>query len=423
MNLIECLKLAFNILRHSKLRSWLSIIGIVIGVASVIAIMSLGEGMKQSLSEQLGGLGSDMVTVSSGFSRAGEPEANFRREGVKSVESSLKVKNLTNKDIQAIKLVSNVAYVQGVISSRGEVKYLGQTLSANVKGIDVNVWKDMESTELESGRYLTQGDQNSVVIGSRVASSFKQKIQVNRQISIEGKIFKVVGILKESSGVVMGSYDSMIFMPIEVARTTLEDARLKDFDSIEIKVKDVNLIDETLTKMESVLMLERAVNQKNKDFSITSVKAMQETISSSISSMSLFLTAIAAISLLVGAIGIANTMFTTILEKTKEIGIMKAIGAKDKDILGIFLSNSVMISLSGGIIGGILGILSSHLITSAISGGGMGIGRMFGRGSVTVTPGIFLLVLGISVTIGILSGIIPAYRASKMNPVDALRYE
>lgn len=420
MKLLKCLKLAFNILYHNKLRSWLSIIGIVIGVGSVISIMALGEGMQKSLEERLGSLGADMVTVSPGFSRATGGFGGFRNEGRDRDDSGIAPKNLTNKEVQTLKLVPNVAYIQGVVSQRGDIGYLDEKFSANVKGVDTNVWKNMEVTELESGRYLTQGDKNVAVIGNGIAKGrFKQDIQLNRQITIEGKPFRVVGILKESTG--LGSSNSIVYIPIEAARVTLEDVGEKEFDSIEIRIKDVNLIDETLTQIESRLMLIRAVNSRTKDFTVNSVKATQETISQTLTTMSLFLSAIAAISLLVGSVGIANTMFTTVLEKTKEIGIMKAIGAKNRNILLIFLLNSGMIGLTGGIIGGIFGILGSKLISTFFSSG-LGIGRV-NSGAAIVTSKILLLVLGLSILIGILSGIIPAYKASKMNPVDALRYE
>ena len=279
----------------------------------------------------------------------------------------------------------------------------------------------MDTTGLESGRYLSQGDTNVVVIGYKLAKEkFKGDIQLGQQITIEGKPFRVVGILKDSSG--MGGSGSSVFMPINVARTILENVGNKEFDSIEIKIKDVNQIEETLSQIEERLMLARAVNERTKDFTVGSVKEMQETISSTISSMTLFLGAIAAISLLVGAVGIANTMFTTVLEKTKEIGIMKSIGAKNKDILLIFLFNSCMIGLVGGILGGILGIVISRLLTVYLLSG-LDTGMVRGIISTIVTPESFLLVFGVSVSIGILAGIIPAYRASKMNPVDALRYE
>lgn len=421
MKFSKCLKLALNILIHSRLRSWLSITGIVIGVASVITILSLGEGMQQSLEERLGGLGADIITVSPGFSRAVGAMGGFhRREGFEA-ENSAAQKNLTNKDVQALKLVPNIAYIEGVISKRAEIGYLTETFSSSVKGVDTKVWKSIVTTELESGRYLSQGDTNVAVIGNELADDrFKQDIQLNRQITIEGKPFRVVGILKESSG--MGS-SSGVFIPIETARTTLEDAGEKEFDSIEIKIKDTNLIEETLEQIEKKLMLARAVSEKTKDFSVSSVKAMQETISETLTTMTLFLGAIAAISLLVGAIGIANAMFTTVLEKTKDIGVMKAIGAKNSDILLIFLFSSGMIGLSGGIIGAIFGFIGSKLISTFLASSLMMGGRAASGSVAVITPRIVLLVLSISISIGIISGVIPAYRASKMKPVEALRYE
>lgn len=419
MKLIKSLKLAFNILIHSKVRSSLSIIGIVIGVASVIAILSLGAGMQQSLNERLGSLGSDIITISPGASRASGSQAGFRDDdfGGRGRTTISETKNITSKDVEALKLIPNVGKIEGTVSKRADVGYLSETSSFSVKGVDPKVWKDMVVSKLEAGRYLSQGDTNVVVIGSRIASGrFKENIQLNRQITIEGKPFRVVGILKASTG--FGSDDSNIYMPIDTARITLKDVDAKALDSIEIKIKDVNQIDDTLAQIESRLMLTRAVNDRTKDFSVNSVKEMQESISQTLTIMTLFLGAIAAISLLVGAIGIANTMFTTVLEKTKEIGIMKSVGAKNKDILLIFLFNSAMIGLTGGIIGSLLGILGSEVFSIFTV-------RLMGGVSATtiVTPQLVILVVGFSVLIGIIAGVVPAYRASKMNPVDALRYE
>ncbi len=428
MKVTKSIKLAYNILSHSKLRSWLSIIGVVIGVASVIAIMSLGEGMQQAMEERLGTLGADVVTVSLGYSRATGGQAEFRRfdegsAGRTLTTSERTIQNLTNKEVQALKLVPNIKYIQGVVSKRADIGYLDQTISTTVKGVDTKVWKDMETTGLDSGRYLTQGDTNVAVIGYDIANKrFKQSIPINRQITIEGKPFRVVGILKESEGLGIGGQSgSTVYIPIEVARTTLEDVGSKEFTSIEIRVEDTDLIEDTLTQIESRLMLVRAENERTKSFTVSSVKEMQETISQSLSTMTLFLSAIAAISLLVGAVGIANTMFTTVLEKTKEIGIMKSIGAKNKDIMLMFLFNSGMVGLAGGLLGGLIGIAASYAMSTFILSS-LNIGRM-SLGSTVVTPETLILILGLSVGIGILAGIIPAYRASKMNPVDALRYE
>jgi len=164
------------------------------------------------------------------------------------------------------------------------------------------------------------------------------------------------------------------------------------------------------------------VTDRTKDFTVSSSSSIQETVSSTIETITLFLGAIAAVSLLVGAVGIANTMFTTVLEKTKEIGIMKAIGAKNRDIMVIFLMNSALVGVVGGVIGIILGTLASAIMGggSMSAGGGM-VGGMFG--STLVTPELLLSAMGIAVGIGMFAGAIPAYRASRLKPVDALRYE
>lgn len=425
MNISRYLKLAFNILVHSKLRSWLSIIGIVIGVGSVIAIMSLGEGMQQELESNLGTLGADIMTVSLGNERAFGPQGGFRVRGEgneESRETSERTQaNLTNREVQALKLIPNIKYIGGVVSGRGDMNYLSQTSGVSVQGVDTKVWKYMITTELASGRYLSQGDKNVIVIGSRVAEGmFKQDIQINRPVMIEGTPFRVVGILKASTG--FGGSDRTVYMPIETAREVLEDiGDKKKFDSIVIKVNDANLLDNTEAQINNKLMLVRAVTEEKKDFTISSVKATQETISSMLSSMTLFLGAIAAISLIVGAIGIANTMFTTVLQKTKEIGVMKAVGAKNRTIMLIFLFNSAMIGLVGGILGGILGIILSSWVPIMLGASSIMPGR-FGL-TTLVTPELVGFVIGFSIFIGLVSGAIPAYRASKMNPVDALRYE
>jgi putative ABC transport system permease protein len=236
-------------------------------------------------------------------------------------------------------------------------------------------------------------------------------------IIIEGTNFKIVGILNESGGI-GGGGDNSIIMPIEAARNTLSDVGTDEFDSITVKVTDENLVEETISDIDAKLMLSRHVTNKTKDYSISSSLAMQETISSTLESMTLFLTAIAAVSLLVGAVGIANTMFTTVLERTKQIGIMKAIGAKNHDIMTIFLMNSALVGLVGGIIGIIIGSVASTIVVLPIMGG-----RMMNGGGNVVTPQLMLFALSIAVGIGVLAGLIPAYRASKLKPVDALRYE
>lgn len=430
MKFQKSVKIALNILLHSKLRSWLTIIGIVIGIAAVVSIVSIGQGAQQSLEERLGGLGADIITISPGFARAAGPAGGFREVGGAEGSISMRLggqtsttspsKNLTNNDVQFLKSISNVKYVSGIVSGRGETYYLGERSSVSIEGVDPLIWRDMVTTELESGRYLMQGDTNSVVVGNRIANSlFKNKIEVNRQITINEKPFRVVGILKESG---FGGGDNTVFMSIKMARTILGDVGDKKLDSISVKVEDANLIDETTTEITEKLMVARGIfDEKKKDFTVTSAKAMQESISAAVNTMVLFLGAIAAISLIVGAVGISNTMFTSVLEKTKEIGIMKAIGAKNKDVLIIFLLTSGMIGLVGGLIGITFGVLASM----SLEGISIRLGMMGAGGSlkVAIAPELLIFAIAFSVLIGVLAGIIPAYRASKMKLVDALRYE
>lgn len=427
MRLKKSFQLALNILIHSPLRSWLTIIGIVIGIAAVVSIVSISLGAQKQLQDRLGSLGADVITVSPGFSRAAGAMGGFRMEGFGGDRgSSSGGKNLTSKDILVLKSISNVKYVMGQISGQEDMTFLSKTASVSIRGVDASVWKDITTEKIGSGRFLTQGDSLAVVLGGNTKSVFGADTPINSKIIINGKSFNVAGILQSSTG--MGGGERVtVYMPIETARVVLDRAGQEDLDSISVKISDVSLSDDTVALITDKLMMSRGIlNAKKQDFSVSSPTSMQETISQTMNTMGLFLGAIAAISLLVGGIGIANTMFTSVLEKTKEIGIMKAIGTKNQDILAIFLLNSGMIGFVGGMGGVILGVFCSGLIgylgsSTSATEGGMGLGRIFG--STAVTPQLLIFALAFSVIIGMIAGAIPAYRASKLNPVDALRYE
>ena len=419
MKVRKSLRLAVNILVHSKLRSWLTIIGIVIGIAAVVAIVSIGEGLQQDVESHLGGLGADLITISPGGGRA---SAGFRgppghEQG--STATSTDAENLTKKDVQVLQSVDGVALIQATVSGQGEVYYLGEKASVSIEGVDPLVWKEMTTSELASGRFLGPSDYNVVIVGNSIAeNTFKQPLTVNRMITIEDKPFRIVGILQESGG--FGGDDRSIIMPIDAARDILEDVGEEEFDSITIKAANTDDVDQIMGEAEQKLLISRHLTEDTKDFRISSSQSTLETMSDITQTISSFLTAIAAVSLLVGSVGIANTMFTSVLEKTKEIGIMKAIGAKNGDIMMIFLLNSAIV----GLVGGLLGIGLGTGISSLLPLLGMGIMGMGGAGMTTViTPLLLIGALLLSMGIGMAAGVIPAYRASKLKPVDALRYE
>lgn len=423
MKIQRSFKIALNIILHSKIRSWLTIIGIIIGIAAVVSIVSLGQGAQQSLEKNLQSLNADILTITPGFSRAHGAEAGFHGpEGgsPSTASTTTTAKNLSTRDVIALKSIPNIIKVTGIVSgSVDSVSFLGKTAKASVQGVDPAVWKDISTAELSSGRSLTQGDTNVVVVGSRVANSTFSGLEINRQMTINGKVFRVVGILKESGA----GDDSKIIMPIDDAVTIIEGKDLKSFDTILIKIQDIALTDETVTKINDKLLLSHGIFKAQKqDFSVSSPKSMQERVTSAISSVTLFLTAIAVISLIVGTIGVMNTMFTSVLEKTKEIGILKALGAKNRDILAIFLLNSAIIGIIGGIFGIILGLITSNYF-SALSGSSTASMGKFSLGSAYVSPSLIIGVFLLSLFVGLIAGAIPAYRASKLKPVDALRYE
>ncbi|MFA6073426.1 MAG: ABC transporter permease [Candidatus Woesearchaeota archaeon] len=397
---------------HSKLRSWLTIIGIVIGVASVIAITSIGSGMQQTMTDQLGGLGGDLLTLNAGFSRGSNMFGPSDRNGggTSSAVATEDEPILDRTDVQALKSIPEILLIETEIRGNVDVAFLGKSGTVSLTGVDPAVWSEITTNEIAEGRMLDSADQNVVVIGGSLSDSyFGKPLGINQMITIEGNVYRVVGILDDTS--------NSIYMPIQMAYQVLDDKEEGVYDSITIKIKDEEQLDEVMNKTALKLMQIRHITTKTKDFSLTSSKQMQETRSEMMSSMNSFLIAIAAVSLIVGAVGIANTMFTSVMEKTKEIGIMKAIGARNKDIMLIFLLNALLIGIVGGLLGIIFGILLSAALPAI-----MGQSAML-RGGTFVSLNAILLAISVSAIIGVLAGIIPAYKGSKLKPVDALRYE
>ncbi len=404
------LKIGLNMLVHSKLRSWLTIIGIVIGVGSVIGIVSLGDAMEANVQSKLADLDLTKITISPGYTKA-----SSNMHGPPNMEGSTSTDaELTDDDIDALQGMEGIQYIEGEISGSEEVKYSGETATLSITGVDPQVWKYMTSLKTQSGRLLEPADKYVAVIGSDIASeTFDHNIGVNQVITINNKSVRVVGILEEKGEM----DDSKIYMPIDGALELIDDAEEDVYDSISVKAKSEDLVDELTEDIEEKLMISRRIIQEDdRDFSVTSSKSLAESVTEMIGTMTLFLGAIAAVSLLVGSVGIANTMFTFVLEKTKEIGTMKAIGAKNRDILMIFLFNSGMVGLVGGILGVMLGwIVSAGL--QAMMGS-----EMTGEGG-RVSISLMIEGLLLAILTGVISGVVPAYRASKLKPVDALRYE
>ncbi len=415
MKILDIFRLSLSHVKKSKMRSWLTIIGIVIGVAAVVAIISIGQGMQASVEARLGSLGADLITVTPGFSRAGGGGFEGGRGG-----GSATI-NLTDRDANTIKQVPGVLYVNGMVSGSSDIRLGTEKTSVSVSGVDTAVWRSMVTTQLESGRYLQPGDSNAVVIGNSLAhTTFLQPITLNKPITIGGRNFKVVGILVSSGGGFGGGGDNTVYMSADYARQVITtNISRNQFTSILVKVGDVSQASTIAAAITQKLLPERHVNPRTQDFTVTAFATIQQQITSVVQSISLFLAAIAAVSLLVGAVGIANTMFMSVMERTRQIGLLKALGATDNEVMELFLMESGLF----GFVGGLIGIISGVLISVIISEVGL---RALGPGgamSAVVTPQLLIFALGFSIFVGVISGVAPARSAAKMNPVDALRFE
>jgi putative ABC transport system permease protein len=442
MKISDILLLSLNSLTHRGLRSWLTILGIIIGVAAVVAMLSVGNGMTQSMESSLSGLGADILTVSAGYSQAEGPLGGFEgRQGgfegrpdfggssmgfqpFTEETTSSDDPILTDSDISAISSAEGVVAVSGIVSGRGELQYLSQTVHVSIEGIDPVAWGEMTTSQLDSGRFLSYGDVSGVVVGYNVANDmFDKALTVNTQIKIEGTTFKIVGILAQSGTGSFGGDDRTVFMTLTAARNIVDDVGSGEYSSIEVKITDADYYEQISENIENELYSSRFVTEDTQDFTVTSSASMADTIKSSMETLSFFFIGIATISLLVGAIGIANTMFMSVMERTRLIGILKSLGTRNSEIMKLFLAESGIIGFMGGLLGIFLGLILVGII-SEMGFSLMGIGRSATSTSMAVvTPDLIVFALAFSTVIGIISGLIPARKAAKLQVVEAMRSE
>jgi putative ABC transport system permease protein len=452
MKLAKILKIALSMVKANKLRSWLTIIGVIIGIASVMAIVTTGEYFQEQVTETLEGIGGDTITIvaSIPFEISSEENMNYEEDMAESSDENeviigetdgesenltydpieLETETeavLTRKDVFAIRSIPAVEYVNVNVQTGAQLKIGTESTYVFVDGVDPGVWPDFTKKKIGEGRMLAPGDRAVVVISNELSKDiFEQEIRLNQMILLNGKSYRVIGILEKDGGLLGGMgglFGSSVYMPYQEVyslRNSGEDAfeREQDvYDNIEVKLYGDADYDAALQEIERKLRLTRRVTEDTQDFYVNSQKEVIESTQKLINGLTAFLAFIASISLLVGSTGIANTMFTSVLEKTKEIGIMKAIGAKNGDIMLIFLCNAAMISLVGGIIGILLGTTAVQLILLLISLK-MNIPFEFAlslKGTLIATL--------VSIVVGLIAGLVPAKNASELKPVDALRYE
>jgi putative ABC transport system permease protein len=415
MSLMDTLRTAIAALLANKLRSLLTVLGIVIGVAAVISVLSIGQGVTASVSSRVEDLGSNLVFVRSGATATG---------GVQGAQGS--AQTLTMEDAQSLADPVNapdVLMVAPEVNTGAQIVAGSENLRSRVVGT-TEAYLEVRDVEVLEGRFITDQDvlriATSVVLGYNVAGElFGPFSPVGQIVRINNRAFTVIGVLEEQGGTTQGLLDDMVVMPITTVRFRLQ-AQVTAQGELSVQIINVEAssadrMGEAKEQITAILRQRHKIIGSDDDFTVTSQEDLMAALSEVTSMLTLFLGAIAGISLMVGGIGIMNIMLVSVTERTREIGLRKAVGARTGDILKQFLSEAILLSAFGGAVGVFLGWGFAQLF-ERISLNGQQIETL-------VTVEVVSLSVGVAVAIGLFFGFYPALRASRLDPIEALRSE
>lgn len=415
MRFKDSIRISFITLRTNKMRSALTILGIVIGVGSVIIMMSLGSGAQNLIVGQIASMGSNNIYI-----EPGSPAGSMSQQ----VIDQLGKVNLKAKDAEAIAKDPNVERVSIMIYGNGIASYAGEDKKITFMGIDSEAMS-ISDLSIMSGRGINEDDVTGmtriVVLGYKLSKDlFGEEDPLGKYIRIKKLNLKVVGILEEKGGQIFQTFDDYAYIPITTTQKLLMGVDY--INAILVQAKSEKVIDQIVENARIILREQHGIYNPEGDLTKDDFKVMSQVETASMltqitGALTAFLSSVAAIALIVGGIGIMNIMLVSVSERTREIGLRKAVGARNKDILNQFLIESITLTLLGGIIGFIGGTLFSFAVSVIIS-------KLLGANWGFVIPiGAVVLAFGVAAIVGLVFGIYPAKKAAKLNPIEALRHE
>ena len=407
--LLMVLRAALNSLTLHKLRSFLTMLGVVIGVGAVIALVAVGEGAQAQVVSQFQALGSNLLTVTA------RTNFGFQRGGLRQ-----STRQLTSADVEAIRgLATSVKLIAPDYGANATVTYGDKTTSTGITGVTED-YSIVRNWGVARGRFITSEDEDNlamvVVLGPTTVKNLFGSTQANpigETVRINRQNFEVVGVLKSKGQSGPQNQDDVVFMPLRTAQLKFGGAGTTRLRSISMQVRSAGETDLAQAQVTAILRALHDVQPgAQNDFMIQNQADILASVAQTSGTFTTLLGSIAAISLLVGGIGIMNIMLVSVTERTREVGLRKAVGAKYRDILVQFLVEAVALSVLGGLLGVMLGVGGAQLITPLLGGT-----------RALVTPQSVALALAVSLGIGVFFGLYPANRAARLNPIDALRYE
>jgi putative ABC transport system permease protein len=412
MNIIKEVTSVWSIISRNKARSFLTMLGVVIGIMSVIVVMSVGAGAQSLILNQVTSLGSNLVGILPGKSEDNGPPASAM---------GIVVTTLTYDDVKAL-LDENMPFVvavTGYVRGVDTISWDGNKTDANFVGVSADLPK-VEDTTVQRGRFFTEEEEKGLsrvaVLGSRVARDlFQDTDPVGKQIRIKKTSFTIIGVMSERGSSGFQNQDNQVYTPITTAQKLLLGIDYISF--ARLKIDAAENVDRAVEYTKQVLRERHKItNPEEDDFSVRTTAQGLDALTNITNALKIFLSSVAAISLIVGGIGIMNIMLAAVQERTREIGLRKAVGATNRNIIFQFLIETVMITFLGAAMGILLGILISVAVGSVAQGKGY-------HWDIVISASSIMVACAVGVGIGLVFGIVPARRASKLSPIEALRYE